>query len=256
LDLTALPENWDWRNVSGVNYVTKSLNQHIPVYCGSCWAHGAMSSMADRIKILRKAAWPDITPSIQVILNCGTEIAGSCDGGSATGAFQFVQQLGGIPDDTCQQYEAVDNTCSAINTCRNCNPSTGCFAMDKYPVYKIEQYGSVSGEANIMAEVFARGPIATGVDAGPLETYQGGILWDKTGANSIDHIVSIVGWGVSTGQPGDNVPAGTKYWIVRNSWGTYWGEEGWFRIVRGIDNLAIEDDGAWAVPSDVWSPAK
>ena len=41
----------------------------------------------------------------------------------------------------------------------------------------------------------------------------GGILYDKTGANSIDHIVSIVGWGVSTGQPGDGVPAGTKYWI-------------------------------------------
>lgn len=96
----AMPANWDWRNMSGVNYATKSLNQHIPTYCGSCWAHGAMSSMADRIKIMRKAQWPDINLAIQVILNCGTNVAGSCHGGSATGAFQFVQDNGGIPDDT------------------------------------------------------------------------------------------------------------------------------------------------------------
>jgi len=51
-------------------------NQHIPIYCGSCWAHGAISSLEDRIKIARKAASPDIKLSIQMILNCGTEIAG------------------------------------------------------------------------------------------------------------------------------------------------------------------------------------
>jgi len=51
-------------------------NQHIPTYCGSCWAHGAISSLEDRIKIVRKAASPDIKLSIQMILNCGTKIAG------------------------------------------------------------------------------------------------------------------------------------------------------------------------------------
>ena len=48
---------------------------------GSCWAHGAMSSLADRTKIMRKAVWPDINFAIQVILNCGQDIAGTCDGG-------------------------------------------------------------------------------------------------------------------------------------------------------------------------------
>ena len=56
---------------------------------------------------------------------------------------------------------------------------------------------------------------------------------------------------MSTGQPGDGVPSGTKYWIVRNSWGTYWGEDGFFRIIRGVDNCAIEDDGTWGVPSPI-----
>jgi hypothetical protein len=60
---------------------------HDPLPCnlvrrsGSCWAHGAMSSLADRTKIMRKAVWPDINFAIQVILNCGQDIAGTCDGG-------------------------------------------------------------------------------------------------------------------------------------------------------------------------------
>lgn len=97
---------------------SEDLNQHIPQYCGSCWAHGSMSSIADRIKILRKGAWPDYNLAIQFILNCGTSMAGSCDGGSAEGAFQFAQS--GIPEATCLQYDANDDACSAINTCRNC----------------------------------------------------------------------------------------------------------------------------------------
>jgi len=68
-----------------------SLNQHIPQYCGSCWAHGAASAFADRIKIARDAKGPDINMAIQYILNCGTEVAGSCHGGSASGTYDFVK---------------------------------------------------------------------------------------------------------------------------------------------------------------------
>ena len=50
-DHDALPSEWDWNNVSGVSFMTTDLNQHIPTYCGSCWAHAAVSSMADRLKI-------------------------------------------------------------------------------------------------------------------------------------------------------------------------------------------------------------
>jgi len=77
-----------------------------------------------------------------------------------------------------------------------------------------------------------------------LENYTGGIYNDTEGNVGINHIVSVVGWGTE---------AGVNYWHVRNSWGTFWGEKGFFRIVRGTNNLGIESDCAYAVPTDTWT---
>lgn len=247
IEKTDLPEEFDWRNVDGVNYCTKDLNQHIPVYCGSCWAHGAMSALGDRIKIERKAAWPDVNLSVQVILNCGTHIAGSCHGGSGSGAYEFTHKHG-VPDDTCQLYRAVDDECTDLNVCDNCVPPVGdpstCTPVEDYTLWRAKEYGDVRGEANMMAEVFARGPIACEIDATPLHVYEGGII-DDPSAKSINHIVSVAGWGEDVDNDGNVTP----YWIVRNSWGTYWGERGWFRIVRGKNSAMIEANCSWATPS-------
>lgn len=74
--------------------------------------------------------------------------------------------------------------------------------------------------------------------------YTGGIFVDKNNKTDLNHAISIVGWGVENG---------VKYWIGRNSWGTYWGEKGLFRIIKGVNNLGIELDCAWAVPRDTWT---
>ena len=98
--LKDLPSSLDYRTQG---LMTEDLNQHIPTYCGSCWAHAAFSSIADRMKIASKGKNRDVIPSVQALINCGN--AGSCNGGDSLAAYEYVYK-NGIPDVTCQQYQA------------------------------------------------------------------------------------------------------------------------------------------------------
>jgi len=97
----------------------------------------------------------------------------------------------------------------------------------------------------MMNEIYNNGPISCGIAANDdFVAYDGGIYYDSTGYLEIDHEVSIVGWGEQNG---------VKFWRIRNSWGAYWGESGFFRIVRGVNNLAIETECSWALPVKDWT---
>jgi cathepsin X len=87
INVSALPANFFWGNINGANYLSFTRNQHIPVYCGSCWAHGPTSSLADRINIMRNNSWPQMALSPQVIINC--QAGGSCNGGNPIGVYEF-----------------------------------------------------------------------------------------------------------------------------------------------------------------------
>lgn len=245
-----LPANWFWGNINGVNYLTLPRNQHLPQYCGSCWAHGPTSALGDRLNILRMrnhtSIFPEINPAPQVLIN--ERAGGTCNGGNPAGVYKYAHEHG-IPDETCQQYQAKNNPhglSDYLNRCETCAPTNSsfspgaCVEVTNFKAIFVSEYGSVRGADNMKKELYARGPIGCGMDVtDQFELYTGGIYSEKKFLAVINHEVSVVGWGVENG---------TEFWWVRNSWGTYWGENGFFRIKMHSDNLGIEDFCDWGVP--------
>lgn len=245
-----VPENFDWSDAYGQNFLTLARNQHIPQYCGSCWAHAVTSALSDRIKIARNATWPDINIAPQPLISCGEGTDG-CHGGWSLLGWKWINE-NSITDETCSIYRARghDNgaNCSDEIICQDCAPSEGCWAVDEYESFTVSEYGYAEGEEDIIQEVYQNGPIACSVGSSKtLKDYTDGIYEDTTGINTTNHVVNVVGWGVEDG---------VKFWNVRNSWGTYWGEGGFFRIVRGVNNIAIESNCTWGTPVDTWSQKK
>eukprot|EP00898_Chlorokybus_atmophyticus_P007205 jgi/Chlat1/7486/Chrsp60S06999 len=245
----SLPRDWFWGNVSGVNYLTETRNQHIPQYCGSCWAMATTSALSDRIKILRKAAWPDVVLSPQVLINCRG--GGSCHGGNPLGVYEYMRSRG-LPDETCQNYEAVDGECRPYGVCENCAPGEppapflpgSCTAVKNYTRWTVSQYGHVLG-ADDNDVVDDDGDDVTDDSS----DYKGGIFSQVLLLPLPNHEIALVGWGHD---PYTNL----DYWIGRNSWGSYWGEQGFFRIRMHKHNLGIERFCSWAVPDPDGVPAE
>ncbi|XP_015241667.1 PREDICTED: dipeptidyl peptidase 1 [Cyprinodon variegatus] len=229
----ALPEHWDWRNINGVSFVSPVRNQ---ASCGSCYSFATMGMLEARVRILtNNSDAPVLSP--QQVVSC-SEYSQGCDGGFPYLIGKYVQDFG-IVDESCFPYTAKDSPCDLPQNCGQ--------------MYTAE-YGYVGGfyggcsEVAMMTELVNNGPMAVALEVYPdFMHYKEGIYHHTGLADSINpfeltnHAVLLVGYGRchKTGQ---------KYWIVKNSWGSGWGEEGYFRIRRGSDECAIESIAVAARP--------
>lgn len=112
--------------MQGTNYLTYTRNQHIPSYCGSCWAQAATSALQDRINIIRLrngTPFPQFTLSVQAVIDC--DLGGTCFGGDTSLTFEKAKNWS-IPLETCKNYLAKNPekfVCQRDRICHTFTPS-------------------------------------------------------------------------------------------------------------------------------------
>ncbi|XP_008308025.1 dipeptidyl peptidase 1 [Cynoglossus semilaevis] len=229
----ALPEHWDWRDMNGVNFVSPVRNQ---ASCGSCYSFASMGMLEARIRILtNNSETPTLSP--QQVVSC-SEYSQGCDGGFPYLIGKYAQDFG-IVDESCFPYVGSDTPCGVSQMC-------GRIYTAEYS-YVGGFYGGCS-EMAMMMELVKNGPMAVAFEVYPdFMHYKKGIYHHTGLADNFNpfeltnHAVLLVGYGRCP-------KCGQKYWIVKNSWGTGWGEDGYFRIRRGSDECAIESIAVAAKP--------
>jgi len=205
------PTNYDWNNC-GV--ITSVYNQG---QCGSCWAFSATETIESYFALDGGSL---TSLSMQQIVDCDTS-DGGCNGGEPDTAYQYVQQAGGLDPLSDYPYTGEGGTCQ--------------FNQGEV-VATVTNYNQISGEDGLYQQSSSSsgGPVSVCVDASSWQDYSGGVL--TTCTSNIDHCVQLTGY-ASYGQSG-------AYWIVRNSWGTDWGQAGYIWIAIGQDLCAIGDSAS------------
>ena len=224
LAASQLPDSFDWRNRDGVDFVSPIRNQ---AQCGSCYAFASMAMMESRLRILTNNSL-QVVLSPQDVVGC-SEYSQGCEGGFPyLIAGKYAQDFGAV-EESCFPYLGVDSAC---------NEKKGCMRYYATNYYYVGGYYGACNEPQMRLELVNNGPIAVGFEVlNDFMHYKGGIyrhtgLTDKFNPWEItNHAVLVVGYGSEGGVP---------YWSVKNSWGEDWGEQGYFRILRGVDEVAIE----------------
>lgn len=205
--------SFDWRNENGFDWTTPAKNQF---NCGACVAFGTVSAIeaAWKIGIGDPGFQPDL--SEQFLFSCGD---GSCSSGwTNDGAYDYAQ-ASGIPDEGCLPYTAVDN---------NCNDACDDWRQRRI---RIQDYDDVTGlfwpSESALKQAVVLGPVTVSMLVyEDFYNYSGGVYEHVSGGLEGGHSVCLVGY-----------DDGQQCWIVKNSWGWRWGENGFFRIRYGECNF-------------------
>uniref|UniRef100_A0A8I3NYF4 Dipeptidyl peptidase 1 n=4 Tax=Canis lupus TaxID=9612 RepID=A0A8I3NYF4_CANLF len=232
-EISRLPTSWDWRNVRGTNFVSPVRNQ---ASCGSCYAFASTAMLEARIRILtNNTQTPILSP--QEIVSC-SQYAQGCEGGFPyLIAGKYAQDFG-LVDEACFSYAGSDSPCKPND----------CFHYYSSEYHYVGGFYGACNEALMKLELVRHGPMAVAFEVyDDFFHYQKGIYYHTGLRDPINpfeltnHAVLLVGYGTDSA-------SGMDYWIVKNSWGSRWGEDGYFQICRGTDECAIESIAVAATP--------
>jgi len=231
------PAKWDWRDMNGQDFTHPAVDQG---GCGSCWAVSTADMLSMRVAIATNNTWkPKL--SAQEMLACATKYAQGCEGGFPYLGMKWVQDYG-MGDQECYPYKGTDETCQ-LDSLTTQSPDK-CSAATRIGIEEYEYLGGGYGAStavNMMEEIYLNGPITMCFEPNSqLMHYSAGIFEEQQELNmlqvqpwaKVDHAVVIVGW--NTG------PHGKKYWIIKNSWGSSWGENGYFYLEVGANTMESE----------------
>ncbi|OMJ76274.1 hypothetical protein SteCoe_24367 [Stentor coeruleus] len=198
IEINTLPASVDWRTQGAVTPVSNEGNS-----CGACWAF----TTAETVESAWYIAGHTLIPlSVQQLIDCSNENFG-CNGGYMDLAFEYIIS-NGLTSAANYPYVGHDQKCNT--------------ASAKNVVAKISAYQDVKPNSlNSLMAAVAQQPVSVAVNALTWSTYSGGVLSSNCDSSSLNFAAVIVGY---------NTNANPKYWIVKNIWGTTWGNSGYIYI--------------------------
>jgi len=217
----AAADAFDWRTKGAVTPVKDQAQ------CGSCWAFSVTENVESIWMLKKNVSLQSMLPlAPQQIVDCDDSDAG-CNGGNPPTAYDYIKSAGGLEPEKDYPYKAVDQTCKFNRG-------------DVYATISGYKYATSSGdETTLKSNLVSVGPLSICVDARYWQDYQSGVLsaWQCDWIVELDHCVQAVGY---------DLTASTPYWIVRNSWGTDWGEKGYILLQYGSNTCGLTEEATSA----------
>jgi cathepsin F len=208
--LADVPESFDWRDKKAVGPVKDQGR------CGSCFAFSAVGNL-EGLHAIKTGEF--VQYSEQQLVDCD-KLDMDCLGGFVENAFEYIKKAGGIELQVDYPYTAVGGTCSFVAE----------KAALKITGFEVK---NDMNEEEMKAYLVNTGPLAIFINANPLIFYSTGIIYaDSSECNpeDLNHFVVLVGYGIENGK---------DFWIIKNSWGEEWGEDGYFRITRNRGTCGV-----------------
>jgi C1A family cysteine protease len=213
-----LPARIDWRNVDGHSYVTSVKDQE---QCGACWAFASTAALESRILITSRTPDTDLNLSEQSMVSCEEDQYG-CGGGYLDYAVEFLRTTG-IPLESCYPFTSGNGITGACGGCADWQQNT----------YRITAFENVATSVEAMKSAIVKyGPLFAAMTIyQDFLSYKSGVYTHVTGTVVAGHAVTIVGY--------DDAE---QCWIAKNSMGPDWGENGFFKIRAGTNEVGIESE--------------